>query len=952
MVPEKQQHLSPRSSENKDRGDDKNHKRERTRSKSRDRRSKSSRSGGSRRDRSRSRDRRRRDRSRGRDRSRERHRSGGGRDSSSRGSGGKSHRSRSPTNKATDGSKSVVGDQQASIRPWVCQYENVQQQMAADNHQSTSTMNTGGGPPGSMFTQFRTPPQPPIIPTITPNSYQQQQLQKPSNSKWTAMGGDERNQQPYVPDNNFRTNTYGGDSDDEDDRETEFDNTFHKRFNDKSSTPAMRRFPGQDFRDQQGFGPNRGPRFNKPPQAVGIQNNRGGGHRQSNDFGGVSGPRFNNHQQPTRYGGGNQGNSEGGAVRQSRFSSIQESGRPSRFNSMPQSRDNEVDNSNFDDESKRLPPRYNDRYRYDVRNTQPPTQSEGLCVEVNNMSNHFSYGDIRKLFEGIHIDGSAIKIQKHRQGVAFVRFDNNNNKNLALQVNGTEYKSSCIVVKHLDDEAYERENTDDRPYPSAVAVPTIVDHVDLVDDDDDDDEQPVTEDNKQKDKQDNDNHSDDDCNLVVCEKNVKDGGKADGGGSDEQSSTITTTSQQQQEQPTKYLKLKQLPITVTEEDVLNEIDGGGDVRRVTIYPDGEFLGAALEFQSVDAAEAALKRFDCVLLGSTPVPVLRCSYNEYTLIKRKTGGGSRRFTASDTGSRHHHHHHNQHHPPSSSRSPPAAPLIQAPPPPSLLPGLRSNCVYVYGLPTTVTNTDITQFFNDTSTLPDKIHIMLSKFGRPTGESYCEFSTPQQAHAALAKDQCYMGPNMVYVELIGRSDMIQAITKPMQPHNNHQDLSWGGGGMRGGGGGPRVPQHNILSTPRNHQGPQPPSQQSSFGGHNGPYGNRPHHQYMNNNGGGRGGGYTPRIRGPGPGPNTGPDGFGQPGCVVALDNVPYRADVQEIVDFFEGFELNSQNVIRRFNDFGKPTGEARVNLRNPQEAMRAVRVLQNKPIYNRPVRLTLL
>jgi len=183
------------------------------------------------------------------------------------------------------------------------------------------------------------------------------------------------------------------------------------------------------------------------------------------------------------------------------------------------------------------------------------------------------------------------------------------------------------------------------------------------------------------------------------------------------------------------------------------------------------------------------------------------------------------------------------------------------------------------------------------------------------------------------------------------MIQTITKPMQQHNHQQDItSWGSGGMRGAGPLSRQ-QHMMSSSHRNHhhQGPQ-----SSYGGggHNnaGPYnGGRPQQQqqFMNN-----GGGYAPRMRGPGLGPNTGPDGFGQPGCVVALDNVPYRADVQEIVDFFDGFDLISQNVIRRFNDFGKPTGEARVNLRNPQEAMRAVRVLQNKPIYNRPVHLTLL
>lgn len=900
------------------------------------------------------------------------------------------------------------------------------------------------GPAGSMYSQFRTPPQPPIVPALAPNLYQQQQ-QKVPNNDWSGAAMNERQQQqhqqqqqqqqqhqhlqPYVAENDFHeADVYGtgGGSDDEDDRQAEFDNNFHKRFNNgTSSGPGMRRGPpGQDFRgDQQqtggfGGGPNsrgRGggggpPRYHRPSQSGMPNRGGGGGHRSYDEYGGGGGPGYNNNQHHPRYGGGVP---DGG--RPSRFSSIQDGGRPSRFNAAgPAQRRDE----NFvDNVKKSTAPRYNDRYRYDVRNAQAqPAQVDGLCVEVNNMSNHFSYGDVRKFFDGIRIDRSAIKIQKHRQGVAFVRFENNHNKNMAMQFNGTEYKGNQVVVKHLDDEAYERDNTDDRPYPIATAaVPTIVDHVDLVDDDEDDvhhhrhhnhnDQQSAgavkdkddrsdgggggdddDDNNRSGGGDDEDDHSDDDDDrnqLVVCEK--KEAASATttitAGDGDEQQPTASQQQQQQRnEPPTKYLKLKQLPITVTEENVLSEFDGGDDVRRVTFYPDGEFMGAALEFSTVDAAEVTLKRFDCVLLGSTPVPVLRCTNSEYAQIKRKAGGGSRRFSA-DGNHRHHHqqpqpqqqqHQQQQHQqrrappPPhsSSTRSPPAAaggggmPLVP-PPPPSLMPlggrhqhhnnHHRSNCVFVYGLPTTVTNTDITQFFADTSVLPDKIHIMLNKFGRPTGESYCEFGTAQQAHAALAKDQCYMGPNLVYVEPIDRSNMIQAITKPMQQHNHQQDITSWAGGMRGGGPTPRQQHNNMMSSQRNrhHHNQGPPQSQSSYSG-------RPPQQQqynMNNNGGG--GGYAPRMRGPGLGPpNIGPDGFGQPGCVVALDNVPYRADVQEIVDFFDGFDLNIQNVIRRFNDFGKPTGEARVNLRNPQEAMRAVRMLQNKPIYNRPVRLTLL
>lgn len=980
--------LSPKSLENKDR-EDKSYKRDRTRSKSRDRRSKSSRSGGGsgRRDRSRSRDRRRRDRSRGRNRSRDRHHSSGrSRNSSSRGSASRSHRSRSPVVKTAvdgggDGNKvSDSGEHQMPISPWACQYNNLQQQqqqqqmvsgpMVADNNRQP--------PVPAMFNQFRTPPQPPIIHVQHPNSYQQPQ--QPPKNEWV----EERQQQSYMLSNDFVGNRpvelgdhYGGNTlndDDEDDRQAEFDNNFRDRCNDNNGPASRRGPPGQDFHvPHQGFGR---PRFPKRPGPTGVQHHRGG-KRSFDEFGGGGGgPRFNHHQQqhqqPPRY-----GNFSDRGNRPSRFSSIQDTGN-SKLNAVPPQRRDDGPES---EDSKDTTPRYNDRYRYDVRNTVTPQQFDGLCVKVYNRFNPFSYGDIRLLFEGIHIDGSAIKIQKHRQGVAFVRFDNNHSKNLAMRVNGTMYKGSPVSVKHLDDEAYERENTDDRPYPAKVP-PTVVDHVDLVDDDEDEDDKPVkaamtmpddNEEQPDKDQQQQKNGTDggdgsdeENGNLVMCEKTAKDMTSAVSTEDGVDDRTVSPTQQEQQEQqqetPTKYLKLNQFPITVAEEDVLNEFDGGTNIRRVIFFPDGEFKSAALEFTSDDEAEVALKRFVCVLLGSTPVPVLRCTYKEYAQIKRKSEAGGRRFSGEGGGRHHHHHHHhhnnnhNHHHNPTP---PPPSVMMQPPRPPpphNLPPVLRSsNCIYVYGLPTTVTNTDITQFFADISVLPDKIHIMLSKMGRPTGESYCEFGTPQQAHVALTKDQCYLGPNLVYVEPIGRSDMIQAITKPMQQHNHHQDISWTGG-MRGGGGPSRHNQQQNMIPPaarHQHQGPQQSSFGGRGGGHNGQFGgNRGQQQYMNNGGGG---GYTPRMRGPGPGPggpNTGPDGFGQPGCVVALDNVPYRADVQEIVEFFDGFDLSSQNVIRRFNDFGKPTGEARVNLRSPQDAAQAVRVLQNKPIFNRPVRLSLL
>lgn len=101
-----------------------------------------------------------------------------------------------------------------------------------------------------------------------------------------------------------------------------------------------------------------------------------------------------------------------------------------------------------------------------------------------------------------------------------------------------------------------------------------------------------------------------------------------------------------------------------------------------------------------------------------------------------------------------------------------------------------------------------------------------------------------------------------------------------------------------------------------------------------------------GGNRGTGFPSRGRG-GPynsgysrGPpaqnsdNVGVDGFGAPGCVVSMENVPFRAGVEEILEFFRGFDIPRENVIRRFNDQGNPTGDAKVAFSSPQDAKRAV------------------
>lgn len=73
---------------------------------------------------------------------------------------------------------------------------------------------------------------------------------------------------------------------------------------------------------------------------------------------------------------------------------------------------------------------------------------------------------------------------------------------------------------------------------------------------------------------------------------------------------------------------------------------------------------------------------------------------------------------------------------------------------------------------------------------------------------------------------------------------------------------------------------------------------------------------------------------------------------MTNVPYKANVDDILDFFNDFDLVQDDVIRRYNDEGKPTGDARVRFETPAEARRAIDLKDKCRILSRPVHLQLL
>uniref|UniRef100_T1PKU6 RNA recognition motif protein n=1 Tax=Musca domestica TaxID=7370 RepID=T1PKU6_MUSDO len=85
---------------------------------------------------------------------------------------------------------------------------------------------------------------------------------------------------------------------------------------------------------------------------------------------------------------------------------------------------------------------------------------------------------------------------------------------------------------------------------------------------------------------------------------------------------------------------------------------------------------------------------------------------------------------------------------------------------------------------------------------------------------------------------------------------------------------------------------------------------------------------------------------------PERFCRPGCVLELENVPYKAQLSDILNFFHGFELKSEDIIRRFNDVGQPTGDARVAFDSPEAARKALDARKRKQIFNRTIYMKIL
>lgn len=223
-------------------------------------------------------------------------------------------------------------------------------------------------------------------------------------------------------------------------------------------------------------------------------------------------------------------------------------------------------------------------------------------------------------------------------------------------------------------------------------------------------------------------------------------------------------------------------------------------------------------------------------------------------------------------------------------------------------IDTDCIVLCELPLKTNDRDITDFFSDIGIVPTKIHLMNNHLGF-TGTAYCEFSSKEDAGTALEKDGVSLGTNVVSVKPVQRAEMQRVLGMPAGNKNL---------------------QHTGMLQPPVHMRPQ------FFPRNN--FGPRPNFMTP-----------RPRMRFH-PAMQAQFNNQDPPGCTVLMENVPYKAGLDEILEFFDGFDIPNDSVLRRFNDNGTPSGEAKVYFNTPEDAFQAVQTKRGCKIRDRTIYLT--
>ncbi|XP_059048181.1 RNA-binding protein 12 [Achroia grisella] len=605
-------------------------------------------------------------------------------------------------------------------------------------------------------------------------------------------------------------------------------------------------------------------------------------------------------------------------------------------------------------------------------------QQRDCCVAIRNAPNHTSYGDVRRFFPFM-IDKHGIKMindtMGRRTGNIYVRFCDPRSKHLALQRKNNELKGSPVNVETLDDDEYEtavdsflpyREENDDEDPALIIA--------------DNDDSQPPYTVLKLSDLPNFVKEHDvikafsdfsllsialNDCRVTRSKIAYVQFVKPED----------AKAAFERKERHTIFGRRPPTIVTMTSEDYEKERISQNDKPQDPVLP---IVQEQQPEPVVPRDPRQRRQFEDkgrkVNPQAQPAVAGAPFFNAPFIPQQGFGGpfpGAHQFTGfpAPTGIDAHAAAANwAARPTFANQMNPMAGPPQVPKTNAITSDLNDeplDCVLMKGLPRASTDRTIVTFLSDTSAVPARIHLMLDSSGSPSGDCFCEFRSPQEARMAVKKHGQNLEGCRVTVDLVARSVVEEALESKNQPE-----------GLLGNA--PAVPPY--FDAPRggfmNRGGPYrggrggfDSNRGFDRGGYRGGFDQgRGNYRGRGFDRGGRG---FDRSRGRGFGRGRGGydnnrdremrnddeqdpalEDFGAPGCVVSMENVPFRATIDDIMNFFSEFELTQDDVIRRFNERGQPTGDARVAFRTPFDAQRAVKTRHMDMIHDRRISLTIL
>lgn len=265
----------------------------------------------------------------------------------------------------------------------------------------------------------------------------------------------------------------------------------------------------------------------------------------------------------------------------------------------------------------------------------------------------------------------------------------------------------------------------------------------------------------------------------------------------------------------RFIRLRGLPWSVTHEEILdflkdvNVVNGTKGINLVTNRWDGKNTGEAfIELESPEDEEEAFKH-NKETLGHRYIEIFQASSEEAEIALKK-------------------------------------------------PGSASNVVKLRGLPYSITEENIEDFFNGLEIKPDRegILIVMDRRGRASGEAYVQFETADDTEQALKRNREKIGHRYIEIFRSSIAEMRRQSGSRPGPYDKkdrggsrgggRSDFGGGGRGLRGSSGGPRDMWSNNFSGSGGNFGNGGGFSGSGGGFNNG--GGR-----FNNNGGGGSGGF---------------------------------------------------------------------------------------------------